>query len=356
MGKEITSGLILNRVAKKLLDNLKERPREIIIKRFGLDGKNPKVLGNIGEEFGITRERVRQIEGDSFKKLQAVKKDDDFNLLVDTAIKIIEENGGFCEKGKLKESIKSDISKKERNQIMFILNSSKKLSFKKGKLSMRGFWFLRDSKIDREVLRAHNVVVKFIKTNKVPSLFQDILSEFRNSEFADFFAGEIGSKRMRMILEMSRLVNRNILEEWGMRNWKIISQRGAREKAFLVLKKHDTPLHFRKITKHINTYWGNKKEALPQTVHNELIKDSRFVLVGRGIYGLNNWGFPEGTVKEVIFSFLDKQVEPLDRELIIEYVLSKKQVKETTVKVTLADRKVFHKTNDGKFSLKKQVI
>ncbi len=350
------SSLALNKITKKLLDNLKERPREIIIKRFGLDGKDPKVLGKIGDEFKITRERVRQIEGDSFKKLQAVKKDDDFNVLVGIAIKTIEENGGFCEKRKLKETLKENITKKERNQVMFILNSSKKLSFKKGKLSMRGFWFLRGDKIDREVLKAHNAVVRFIKANKVPSLFQDILLEFRNSEYADFFAGETGSKRLRMILEMSRFVNKNILEEWGMKNWKIISERGAREKAFLVLKKHDTPLHFRKITKHINTYWVNKKEALPQTVHNELIKDDRFVLVGRGIYGLNNWGFPEGTVKEVIFSFLNKQEKPLDRELIIEYVLSKKQVKETTVKVTLADRNIFHKTNDGKFTLKKQIV
>lgn len=356
MSKEIASSLILNKVVKNLLDNLKDRPREIIVKRFGLDGKDPKVLGNIGDEFGITRERVRQIEGDSFKKLQTIKKDSDFEQLIEAAVEIIEESGGFCEKKKLKETLKSDITKRERNQIMFILNSSKKLSFKKGKLSMRGFWFLRGDKIDREVLKAHNSVVRFIRAKKVPSLFEEILAEFRNSEHAEFFAGEVGAKRMRMILEMSRLVNRNILEEWGMRNWKIISERGAREKAFLVLKKHDTPLHFRKITKHINTYWGDKKEALPQTVHNELIKDTRFVLVGRGIYGLNDWGFPEGTVKEVIFSFLDKQAEPLDRELIIEYVLSKKQVKETTVKVTLADRNVFHKTDDGRFTLKKQNV
>ena len=356
MSEEIASGLILNKIAKKLLDKLKDRPRKIIIERFGLDGKDPKVLGRIGEEFNITRERVRQIEGDSFKKLQNIKKDDDFNALIAEAIKVIEENGGFCEKRKLKETLKNDITKKERNQIMFILNSSKKLSFKKGKLSMRGFWFVSGDKIDKEVLKAHNAVVKFIKTNKSPSLFQEILIEFRNSEYAEFFAGEIGIKRMRMILEMSRLLNRNILEEWGMRNWKVISQRGAREKAFLVLKKHDTPLHFRKITKHINTYWSDKKEALPQTVHNELIKDDRFILVGRGIYALNDWGFPEGTVKEVIFAFLDKQTGPLDRKLIIEYVLSKKRVKETTIKVTLADRNMFHKTDDGKFMLKKKII
>lgn len=353
MGKEKISSLVLNKVVKNLLDSLKERPREIIIKRFGLNGKSPQVLGGIGDEFGITRERVRQIEGDSFKKLQAVKKDDNFKALIDAAIEIIEENGGFCEKKKLKETLKGDITKKERNQIMFLLNSSKRLKFKKGKLSMCGFWFLKGDVIDRDVLKIHNSVVKFIKANKIPCLFEDVLAEFRNSEFGEFFEGEFGAKRMRMILEMSRLVNRNILEEWGMKNWKIISERGAREKAFLVLRKHDEPLHFRKITDHINNYWGDRKEALPQTVHNELIKDERFVLVGRGIYGLNNWGFPEGTVKEVIFSFLEDQENPLEKEVIIEYVLSKKQVKETTVKVTLADRSVFHKTKEGKFTLKK---
>ena len=219
---------------------------------------------------------------------------------------------------------------------------------------MSGFWFLKGDKVDKKILKIHSAVVKFIKAQRSPSLFEDILSEFRNSEFSEFFTGEVGLKRMRMILEMSRLVNKNILEEWGMKNWKIISERGAREKAFLVLRKHEEPLHFRKITDHINDYWGDKKEALPQTVHNELIKDDRFVLVGRGIYGLNDWGFPEGTVKEVMFSFLNDNDKPLDKELIIKYVLSKKQVKETTVKVTLADRGIFDKTEDGKFTLKKQ--
>lgn len=352
MSKEIISSSTLNKVAKELLACLKERPREIIIKRFGLDGKSPRVLGDIGDEFGITRERVRQIEGDSFKKLQAVEKEEKFKGLIDAAIEIIEENGGFCEKKKLKETLKSDITKKERNQVMFLLNSSKRLRFKKGKLTMSGFWFLRGDAIDKDILKIHNAVVKFIKAQKRPCLFEDILEEFRESEYSEFFIGEAGSKRMRMILEMSRMVNRNILEEWGMKNWKIISERGAREKAFLVLKKHEKPLHFRRITDHINNYWGDKKKALPQTVHNELIKDGRFVLVGRGIYGLNDWGFPEGTVKEVILSFLNKQEGPLEKEVIIEYVLSKKQVKETTVKVTLADRELFHKTNDGKFTLK----
>lgn len=353
MSKELLSSFVLNKVVKNLLDSLKDRPREIIIKRFGLDGKNPRVLGSIGDELGITRERVRQIEGDSFKKLQLLKKEADFVTLIDNSIEIIKLNGGFCEKKKLKELLKKDITKKERNQLMFILNSSQRLKFKKGKLSMSGFWFLRGDRIDKDILKIHSAVVRFIKAKKEPSLFEDILEEFRESEFAEFFAEEVGLKRMRMILEMSRLVNKNILEEWGMKNWKIISQRGAREKSFLVLKKHSKPLHFRKITDHINNYWSDKKATLSQTVHNELIKDSRFVLVGRGIYGLNDWGFPEGTVKEVIFAFLSEQEEPLNKELIVDYVLSKKQVKETTVKVTLADRKLFYKTSDGKFTLKK---
>ncbi len=352
MNRETISSSILNKISKNLLDSLKERPREIIIKRFGLDGKSPRVLGDIGDGFGITRERVRQIEGDSFKKLQAVVKEENFKKLIDVAVETIEENGGFCEKRKLKESLKNEITKKERNQIMFLLNSSKKLKFKKGKLSMSGFWFLRGNSIDKDALKIHNAVVKYIKAQKEPCLFEDILEEFRNSEYSDFFANAAGVKRMRMILEMSRLVNKNILEEWGMKNWKIISERGAREKAFLVLRKHEEPLHFRKITDHINSYWGNKKRALPQTVHNELIKDGRFVLVGRGIYGLNDWGFPEGTVKEIILAFLTKQTIPLEKEVIVDYVLSRKQVKETTVKVTLADRKLFHKTSDGKFTLK----
>ena len=350
---EKISNAQLTSVTKELLSNLKERPRDILERRFGLQGHAPMVLGKIGEEFSVTRERIRQIENDSFKKLREASKGEKFGEIEKNALEVTEGAGGFCEKRLLKEKVKANVQQKQRNQLMFILNSSKKLKFKKGKLSMKGFWYLADSgKIDMDVAKSHNFIVKYIKEQKKPITFAQILDHVRADEkWKDFFAEERGQKRLKMVLGISRVVDRNILDEWGLKNWKVISQRGAREKAYIVLRKYEKPLHFRKITVLINEHW-DEKEALPQTVHNELIKDGRFVLVGRGIYGLRDWGFPEGTVREVIHAFLQDQDDPVDKETIVAYVLTKKQVKRTTVMVTLADRSSFHKTNEGLFMVK----
>jgi predicted Zn-ribbon and HTH transcriptional regulator len=339
-------------ITKDLLSKLKQRPSEIISRRFGLLDKGPMVLGKIGEEFNITRERVRQIECDCFKKLQEVPKTEEFEAIIVRAVQIVNQCGGFCEKRTLKKKLKADISEKEMNQMMLILNSSKELSFKKGKLNLRGFWFLRNNKIDGEVVKSHIFILRHLKEYKVPQSFEEVMNFLKGTEWEEFFAGEKGKKRLEMVLRMSRIISKNILGEWGLKNWKIISQRGAREKAYLILRKYDKPLHFRKITEFINKHWDEKR-ALPQTVHNELIKDERFVLIGRGIYGLHNWGYPQGTVREIISSFLIEQDQPVEKELIVEYVLDKKQVKKTTVIVTLADRVLFQKDELGRFTVKK---
>lgn len=51
-----------------LLEVLDERERRIIDARFGLAGQKPKTLEEVGQEFGVTRERIRQLENIALKK------------------------------------------------------------------------------------------------------------------------------------------------------------------------------------------------------------------------------------------------------------------------------------------------
>ena len=53
----------------KLLDAIDEREATVLRLRFGLDGREPLTLKEIGKEIGLTRERVRQIEIDALRKL-----------------------------------------------------------------------------------------------------------------------------------------------------------------------------------------------------------------------------------------------------------------------------------------------
>ncbi len=353
--KSTSKEFYLDEIASELLDYLKERPKEIIIRRFGLDGSEPKILNEIGKEFSITRERVRQIECDSFKKLRMVEKSHNFKELIDVVRDVVSLSGGFYEKRKLKEHLKKDITQKERNQLMFILNSSSRLSYQKGTLALKGFWFVDDKEIIAKIKKAHDLVVSRIKETKEPDTLRDLMTFIKGDKgdkfLKTFFGDEFGEIKLRMILEMSQTLEQNILEEWGLKNWKIISERGSREKAFLVLKKHQKPMHFKDITKLINEHWEDK-EALPQTVHNELIKDDKFILVGRGIYGLSDWDFLEGTVKDLVIDFLKRQGSPTKKEDIISHIKSKKQVKKATVLVTLANKDLFEKNKNGFYFLR----
>jgi RNA polymerase primary sigma factor len=60
----------------KLLDSIDERDARVLKLRFGLEGQEPLTLKQIGREVGLTRERVRQIEVDALRRLQAQLEDD----------------------------------------------------------------------------------------------------------------------------------------------------------------------------------------------------------------------------------------------------------------------------------------
>jgi DNA-directed RNA polymerase delta subunit len=148
-------------------------------------------------------------------------------------------------------------------------------------------------------------------------------------------------------------VQQNVFSKWGLYTWSDIKPRGTREKAYLVLKNKKKPMHFRQIATLIDEAGLHSKhsQSHPQTVHNELIKDERFVLVGRGIYALKDWGYAPGTVKEVIHDILSKNGVPMKKQEIIEAVLKVRQVKTTTIAINL--NTFFEKSASGLYSIKK---
>jgi hypothetical protein len=340
--------LALNEIVDSLLNRIGPRAKELLELRFGLTGKRPKSLSAIGKKMGITRERVRQIENDSFRKLKKINKDDQYQAIIKKAVEIVESYGGFCEKKRLKKMIKNDVSDLERRYLMIILNACNHLDFQKGNQQLEAFWYDGKKVQPREI--SHNVkkVLGFIQVKGRPVRFGEIL-KFAKSLNGEFFSGEPGEKKLRMILSISKDLQRNILEEWGWKKWNLISGKGSRERAYLVLKKHKEPMHFRDLSDKINKYYKGKI-TLPQTVHNELIKDNRFVQVGKGTYGLAEWGLVSGTVKDVIMQLL-REKNKAAKEEILEYVLSQKKVKKTTIAVNLANQNIFSKDEQGNYFL-----
>ena len=56
----------------KILSTLSHRERRVLELRYGLDGEHPRTLDEVGRTFNVTRERIRQIENQSLKKLRAL--------------------------------------------------------------------------------------------------------------------------------------------------------------------------------------------------------------------------------------------------------------------------------------------
>ena len=136
---------------------------------------------------------------------------------------------------------------------------------------------------------------------------------------------------------------------WGLSKWPAVNPRNIRDKIFVVLETNKKPMHFSEIAEAIKSSQFKRREVTIQAIHNELIKDDRFVLIGRGIYALDSWGYIRGTVAEIITKILETAGEPLTREEIVKRVLKTRKVKETTILLNLQNKDLFKKISKNTF-------
>ena len=192
--------------------------------------------------------------------------------------------------------------------------------------------------------------------NTLVANVQDHGALLDKNELAAKFASTHGlsNEAIDSYLEISKKIQTNKEGKFGLIDWPEIKPRGVKDKAFLVFKQHKKPLHFRELTGLIDTLEANAavKKTHAQTVHNELIKDSRFVLVGRGMYALAEWGYQPGTIKDVIARILKEKPQLVSQEDIVKEVLSQRVVAKNTVLINLNNRKYFNKDEGGKYFIR----
>lgn len=337
---------ILRRVEELLNTLPKERLRDVIERRFGLKGGNRETLEAVGQNYGITRERVRQIESDAFKILTERQNLARLEPIFEYLDKVFEEHNYLIGEERLLNLI-TGISEPHSARSATILTLT------------LGKPYQRFSECDK--FHPHWVVKKQVR-NQAEKIIEYLVSHF-DQQGQVFPAAEIStiisSKHKDLpqsfienILDISKNIGENIFGEMGLSHWPEISPRGVRDKAYLVLKKESEPRHFIEITDLINKATFSSRQAYPQTVHNELIKDKRFILVGRGMYALSEWGYEPGIVKEVIIKVLSGANQPLDKSKIISAVLEKRRVKPNTVVINLQNNPEFEKLEDGRYRLK----
>ena len=155
------------------------------------------------------------------------------------------------------------------------------------------------------------------------------------------------------VANVSKLLS-TLNDQWGLTKWPTVNPKNIRDKIYVVLEEHKEPMHFSDIAKAISSSDFKRKNVTVQAIHNELIKDSRFVLIGRGIYALDSWGFEKGTVSDIITKILMKAgSEGLSRKEIVKQVLRERKVKETTVLLNLQNKNLFTRVGKDHYKVAK---
>ena len=330
-------------LVKKLLFAAPERAREVLVRRFGL-GTNPEreTLESIGDRTGITRERVRQIEAAGLDAVRASKAFKEANAAFGELMRYIDSLGAIVSEEMLLSVLGKD--EKSRNQFRFFLVIDSAFFRERETNDFLARWHV-DHATAKRIHDALSKLYASLSDDEVVSegeLLDRFLDELKDVN--DAYKNEEVLKRW---LSLSKHIASNPLAEWGRATAPAIRIKGVRDYAYLAIKRHGAPMHFSAVATTIGSLFS--KKAHIATTHNELIKDPRFVLVGRGLYALTEWGYTPGVVRDVIRETLEK-TGPLKKDEIIKHVKKARFVKDNTILVNLNDSRYFKRLKDGRYA------
>ncbi len=336
--EELTRFNAIN-IVDSLFSSLPDREKDILYRRFGLKGEKGETLEKIGNLHKLTRERVRQIENATINKIKKLDRlDEDIDTLRKAVKALLVDHGGLIGKDYLLDiltviCLEVDSESRDKSRAL-----DSKLNYETNRLSYRNHFNFLLSKLmddDLELLVDSDKFHPSFKNknediSSLDELAEDLLKKvdglkktFTTEELLDLLKNldaynrhQIGLKsqssanipalfKSKVFLDKAETINNNKIlyslmqaiknleqntyGEWGLSRSAEINPKTVNDKIYLILKHTKQPLHFTEIAKKINDMKFDKKIANPATVHNELILDSRYVLVGRGTYGLKEW-------------------------------------------------------------------
>lgn len=327
----------LNSLVDGALDALKkDRDREVLRRRSGIN-VTAQTLEQIGQDLNITRERVRQIEKAALQKIRDnANHNNDFNSAL---LLIISKKGGLISVETLGNELGVDSSLE--SHVVFLVKINPQLILVERNDNHGRI--VGDSKVfdESKIKNTHESLIEAIQTHGKPAKFKSI-HQLVDGPYSQDSLAEL-AKASAHLSELDG--------NWGLNSWPEVNPKSIRDKIYLILKKTGRPMHFTDISEKISKLAANPKKVTTQAVHNELIKDKRFVLIGRGIYALAEWGYRSGTVADIIEEILREENGPLNKDEIVRRVLSRRQVKTTTIVLNLQEKPQFKRVKKGVYSL-----
>ncbi len=338
-----------------LFKELTPKEEETLRRRFGLHEHPQETLEEIGKRFAVTRERVRQIEEAAIQKIKHSKRFHDSVRSTEELIhQLLETHGGAMTEERLMHELFRESVPHEADEraLLFLLNEL--LSDRYDRIGraqgVRPGWKLKGVSLTTlsEILDALHAAIDEMKSAHTLEKLYSLLQQ------RPFFAQHperFTEEMLQSYLELHPRIGNNPYQEYGLVAWGAVAPKRMHDKIYLVLKKFGKPLHFTEITRLINETHFDRRTAYPPTVHNELILNPEYVLVGRGVYALKEWGYKPGVVADVIQDVLRSAGDALSRDEIVRRVLEQRVVKKNTIHLALADKNLFEKLPDGRYHL-----
>lgn len=340
-------------VINGLLKALSTKEADVLRRRYGLSEKGKETLETIGSFYTVTRERIRQIENQSIDKIKGSGSYTDIMRPVEhLVVSLLTHHGGVMTHDMMYESLLSvnSTSTLQRDAVYFIISEllrdkvddvpKVKKYHPAWKLKLTSMEFVDSVVVELE---------RLMKELGEPKQFDELYKRFGQTAFYQANDQRLNDEAIESIVEVSTKLSKNPFDDYGLARWGLIVPKRMNDRVYLVLQKEGKPMHFEDIAERISKVF--KKKAYPPTVHNELILNKEYVLVGRGIYALKDWGFKEGVVSDVIVDLLTKVGRPMTRTQIVAEVLQQRIVKKNTIHLALTDKTLFKKTADGLYSL-----
>lgn len=321
-----------------------DREKEIITRRFGLFDRK-ETLEQIGELLGITRERVRQLEKAILIRLTMATENNSVPAVRDaerTMVRHLSEHGRVARVQDLAAHIAGpDSTAEHRAHVGFLAALAPGLTVVSENDHYHHAVGIKEYGDEKKVKKSVDEIVKTIKEHGEPLTGSGLHAKLDNYEHPD---------HVRALASVSKKVA-HLKDNWGLTKWPTVNPKNIRDKIYVILAEHGKPMHFSEIAKAIKKSDFKRKDVTTQAIHNELIKDKRFVLIGRGIYALDSWGYSKGTVSDIITDVLKKAGEPLHRDEIVKRVLKSRQVKETTILLNLQSKPQFKRVSKATYQL-----
>ena len=330
-------------IAQEILRGIdREREREIIARRFGLFDRR-ETLEQIGEILGITRERVRQLEKSVVARLKVQSEGGELahaQQVEEALLTYLREHGAVARVQEVSAAVTAENSRTDQSRVAFLAMLCPQLVV------------LEDD--DRYF---HAIGIK--ETRDTAALQTDIAKVVAAIEKAGKpmpiaeiakTAGIQDAKQVAALASISKKLA-TLNGHWGLVKWPTVNPKNIRDKIYVILKENGKHMHFNDIADAIKKSDFKRKDVTTQAIHNELIKDKRFVLIGRGIYALKEWGYKKGTVADIIAQVLREAGEPLHRDEIVKRVLKSRFVKETTILLNLQGKSQFKRVAKATYEL-----